>query len=35
MSKVNEARSILENPEMNTQEVVAAGHNIYEGIGLE
>lgn len=34
MSKVNEARSILENPDMNTQKVFAARKNISEGIGL-
>jgi hypothetical protein len=34
MSKVNEVRSILENPDMNTQKVVAAKKNISEGIGL-
>jgi hypothetical protein len=32
MSKVNEPRSILENPDMNTQKAVAARNNISESI---
>ena len=34
MSKLKEARSILENSDMNTQKVVAAKEKISEGIGL-
>jgi hypothetical protein len=34
MSKLKEARSILENPDMNSQKVVAAKENISEGIGI-
>jgi hypothetical protein len=32
MSKLKEARSILENPDMNSQKVVAAKEKISEGI---
>jgi hypothetical protein len=34
MSKLKEARSILENPDMNSQKVVAAKEKISEGIGI-
>ena len=34
MSKLKEARSILENSDMNTQKVVAAKEKLSEGIGL-
>ena len=34
MFKLKEARSILENSDMNTQKVVAATEKISEGIGL-
>jgi hypothetical protein len=34
MSKLMEARSILENPDMNSQKVVAAKEKISEGIGI-
>jgi hypothetical protein len=34
MSKLKEARSILENPNMNSQKVVAAKEKISEGIGI-
>ena len=34
MSKLKEARSILDNPDMNSQKVVAAKEKISEGIGI-
>ena len=34
ISKLKEARSILENPDMNSQQVVAAKEKISEGIGI-
>jgi hypothetical protein len=34
MSKLKEARSILENPHMNSQKVVAEKEKISEGIGI-
>jgi hypothetical protein len=34
MSKLKEARSILENPDMNSQKVVAAKEKISESIGI-
>lgn len=34
MSKLKEARSILENSDVNTQKVVAAKEKIFENIGL-
>ena len=34
MSKLKEARSILENTDMNSQKVVAAKEKISEGIGI-
>ena len=34
MSNLKEARSILENPDMNSQQVVASKEKISEGIGI-
>jgi hypothetical protein len=35
MSKLKAARSILENPDMNSQQVVASKEKISEGIGIK